>query len=197
MGAGIIVPVVVLLAVVPTVLWWARSRLKAGATGGTTDAPDPSLRLTSNALRSLPTPPWRVVYEVAADKLGGVEHVLIGPAGIFAVRTSMAPLPPPAPAADAPDAQAIGRAAIVRGALDDALRRCAMSSTALATVHWGVNPPASPGPAVDVVPGEIAVDGRMIDAWTGGLAAGTFTPAQVDLAWQTVVTAIGRPDPLA
>ena len=41
------------------------------------------------------------------------------------------------------------------------------------------------------------VDGRRITEWTGGLPSGALTPAQVDLAWQTVVTSIGRPDPLA
>jgi hypothetical protein len=131
------------------------------------------------------------VYEIAADKLGGVEHVLIGPGGIYAMQTSMEPLPEPAPG----DARAIGRAAVVRGALDDALRRCAMSSTALATVHWGAAGGTAP-PSVDVHPGAVAVDGRGLDAWASALPA-TLTPAQVDLAWQTVVTAIGRPDPLA
>jgi hypothetical protein len=193
MGPGILIPVVIVLVVVPLVFWWARSRLRTVGAAQAADGPDPSIRLTSNALRSLAVPPWRVVYEIAADKLGGVEHVLIGPGGIFAVRTSMEPLPVPSPAADA---HAIGRAAIIRGPLDDALRRCAMTSTALATVHWGVNPAGSPA-AVDVLPGSIAVDGRAIEAWASGQTGVGLTPAQVDLAWQTVLTAIGRPDPLA
>ena len=45
-----------------------------------------------------------------------------------------------------------------------------MTSTALATVHWGVNPAGSPV-AVDVLPGSIAVDGRTIDAWAAALPA--------------------------
>ena len=84
MGPGILIPVVIVLVVVPVVFWWARSRLQASGGADAADGPDPSIRLTSNALRSLPAPPWRVVYEVAADKLGGIEHVLIGPGGIFA-----------------------------------------------------------------------------------------------------------------
>jgi hypothetical protein len=194
MGPGILVPVVIVLVVVPVVFWWARTRLQASGAAGLADSPDPSIRLTSNALRGLPAPPWRVVHEIAVDKLGGIEHVLVGPAGIFALRTSMQPLP--APASATPDAHAIGRAAIVRGALDDALRRCAMSSTSLVTVHWGVNPAGSPA-AVDVLPGSVAVDGRSIAAWAASFPAAGLTPAQVDLAWQTVVVAIGRPDPLA
>lgn len=194
MGVGIIVPVVLVAVVVPIVFVWARSTLRdggavhddqaAGASGG---------RLTSNALRALPSPPWRVVYEIAPDKLGGVEHVLVGPAGVFAVRTSMDPLP--APPTTAPDARRVAEAAVVRGALDDALVRCAMASDRLVVVHWGA--PDGGGPtSVEVLPGVTAVDGRRVDTWVADLAA-ELTPAQVDLAWRTVVTAIGRPDPLA
>jgi hypothetical protein len=194
MGLNIIVPVVIVLIVMPTVFVWARKRFKQGGESATIDAgSDPSRRLTSNALRSLPAPPWRVVYEVADDKLGGVEHVVIGPSGVFAVRTSMSALPEPI---SDPEPQALAAVAIMRGALDDALRRCAMTSDALVTVHWGVNADKKPA-SVEVMPGSHAVDGRKLEHWANGLGAGRLTPAQVDLAWQTVVTAIGRPDPLA
>ena len=42
-----------------------------------------------------------------------------------------------------------------------------------------------------------AVDGRQLQTWVETASDRNLTPAQVDLAWQTVVTAIGRPDPLA
>lgn len=194
MGPGIIVPLLIVAVAVPVAFTWARRTFKQGGLAGGGDADhDPKLRLTSNALRALPAPPWRVVYEIAHDKLGGVEHVLLGPAGIFALRTSMDPLP--APVAD-PDPHEVGRAAIVRGSLDDALRRCAMNSTSLVAIHWGVNPAGAPA-ALEVLPGSHAADGRRIAEWIDGLPAGVLTPAQVDLAWQTVVTSIGRPDPLA
>ena len=89
-------------------------------------------------MRTLESPPWRIVYEISPDRLGGVEHVLIGPAGIFAIVTSMDPMPP---AGRRPDPHAVAAAAILRGALDDALRRCAMTSDRLVTVHWGVTRP--------------------------------------------------------
>lgn len=193
MGPGIVIPVVLVVVIVPVAFVWARRTFKEGAGAAVEVVPPPSARLTSNALRELPTPPWRVVYEIAADKLGGVEHVAIGPAGIYAMQTSMDPLPA-APVGD-PDPKAVGRAAVTRGALDDALRRCAMSSTALVTVHWGVTPDAAPG-SVAVVPGALAVQGRRVTEWAAALPGGGLSPAQVDLAWQTVVTAIGRPDPL-
>jgi hypothetical protein len=202
MGPGIIIPVILIAVVVPIGFTLAKRYLKDGAAHLADDpVVAPSARLTSNALRELPTPTWRVVYEIGDDKLGGPGHVLIGPPGIYAVQTSMDPLPDPA---DVPhDAQAVAAAAIARGGLDDALRRCAMSSDLLVTVHWGA--PAEGGPiAVDTVPGAIAVAGRALAAWADRAVADAgagsrppLTPAQVDLAWQTVTTAIGRPDPLA
>jgi hypothetical protein len=194
MGPGIIIPVVVIAVVVPIALVWAKRRLKDSATTGTDDElAAPASRLTSSALRDLPAPPWRVVYEIAAEKLGGIEHVLIGPAGVFAVRTSMAPLPQ---ASTGPaDAHAVAAAAIVRGSLDDALRGCAMKSDRLLEVHWGAG--ADDGPRwVEVLPGVTAVAGRSLTAWADDQPE-ELSSAQIDLAWQTVTTAIGRPDPLS
>ncbi len=192
-GPGIIVPIVLLGLVVPVGFIWAK-RLKAGdIAGGLENATTSGARLTSGALRGITAPPWRVVYEIADDKLGGVEHVLIGPAGVFAVQTSMDALP--CRRTEEPTAHEIARAAILRGGLDDALRRCGMTSDQLVTIHWGVGG-AGVGPSVDVVPGAIAVDGRSITGWTDSLDQQKLSPAQVDIAWQTITTAIGRPDPL-
>lgn len=194
MGLDIIIPVVVIVVVVPGAILWARKTFKDSVGLDRHDAfVPPSDRLTSNALRALESPPWRAVYEVAHDKLGGIGHVLIGPAGVFALRTTMEPLPQ-TPTIDA-DASAIARAAIARGGVDDALRRCAMSSDRLVMVHWGANDTAEL--KVDLMPGVTAVDGRSLAAWAATAGPQTLTPAQVDLAWQTVVTSIGRPDPLA
>ena len=194
MGLDIIIPVVLVMVVAPVALVWAKKRFKDAAGRDLDDAVvTPSDRLTSNALRALECPPWRVVYEVAPNKLGGIGHVLIGPPGTFALQTSMEPLPQP-PDTD-PEPATIGRAAIARGELDDALRRCAMSSDRLVIVHWGVND--SDQLTVEPVPGVVAVDGRRFDEWAASLPGDALAPAQVDLAWQTVTTAIGRPDPLA
>lgn len=195
MGPGIVIPVVIVAVVVPTVFTWARRRFKENPKSDETPPTAPAMRLTSNALRSLPSPPWRVVYEIGPDRLGGIEHVLIGAPGIFAVVTSMDPMPA-APANDTTDPHLVAQAAIRRGALDDALRRCKMASDRLVTVHWGV---AESPTAVDIetVAGATAVDGRRITEWIETLTTANLTQAQIDLAWQTVVTAIGRPDPLA
>ena len=193
MGLDIIIPLVVIAIVAPAAFWWAKKALKDNVGSVDDDViVAPSDRLTSNALRGLENPPWRVIYEVAPHRLNGVGHVLIGPPGVFALRTTMDPLPA-CPTAD-PEPRAIAEAAIGRGGVDDALRRCAMSSDRLVMVHWGVNEGSEI--AVDVLPGVTAVDGRALAAWADGVGERVLTPAQVDLAWQTVVTAIGRPDPL-
>ena len=197
MGPGIVIPVLIVTVAVPVVLLWARRRFKEGDDADGDQQLAAAGRLTSKALRSLPSPPWRVVYEIAHEKLDGVEHVLIGPPGVFAIVTSMDPMP--AAAVEHPDPHQIAAPAIKRGTLDDALRRCAMTSDRLVTVHWGIDEASRGTTSVDVVPGAIAVDGRQIETWAAAVGARDripLSPAQVDLAWQTVVTGIGRPDPL-
>ena len=192
MGLDIIIPVVLVAVLAPAAFVWAKKNFKDQAGLVDTEAAvPPSDRLTSNALRELETPPWRVVYEIAHDKLNGIGHVLIGPAGVFALRTTMDPLPqPPTVAADARE---VAAAAIARGGVDDALQRCAMSTEGLVIVHWGVNDGAEI--TVELMPGVTAVDGRALSTWAAG-ESDQLTASQVDLAWQTIVTSIGRPDPL-
>ena len=195
MGPGIVIPVVVLVVAVPAGLLWAKRRFTVTDTAGDDVVAASGARITSNALRDLPSPPWRVVYEIAPDKLGAIEHVVIGPAGVFAVRTSMEPLP--AQLDREPTAQELAAPAIARGELDDALRRCGLSSDRLVVVHWGKQGnDDAPDLAVEPRPGEIAVDGRRLGQWAAGLTDRRLAASQVDLAWQTVTTAIGRPDPL-
>jgi hypothetical protein len=197
MGPGIIIPLVVIAIVVPFAFVWARQRFKEPRTADDELPTAPAVRLTSNALRALESPPWRVVYEIGRERMAGVGHVLAGPGGIFALVTSMDPLPNSA-ADTAP--HAVAAAAIMRGGLDDALRRCAMSSDRLVTVHWGANAGEAPL-TIEVLPGVTAVNGRRLSDWAHDAAARRdgppLSPAQVDLAWQTVLVAIGRPDPLA
>lgn len=192
MGADIIIPLVILAIVIPAAFWWARTRLKESPTSEADSLP-PTGRLTSTALRELESPPWRVVYEIPEEKLGGIAHVLIGTPGVYAMQTNMDPLP--AAVDGAPDPQTIGRSAIARGALDDALARCGLASDRLVVVHWGRTD--ADAPSVDVVPGRTAVDGHRLTDWAASLGPDVLTGGQVDLAWQAVVTAIGRPDPLA
>lgn len=155
-----------------------------------------AVRLTSGALRTLRSPPWRVVYEIGPERLTGVEHVLVGPPGAFAVTTTIDPLPAPPDDAAAPDPVALARAAMTRGGLDDALARVRMPSSGLVAVHWGGAAAGAPA-SVAGLHGVTHVDGRRLAEWIATLTADTLTAAQVDLAWQAVVITIGRPDPLA
>jgi len=195
MGLGILIPVVLLAVTIPVSLSWAKKHFK-DADGANADSASsaPAVRLTSNALRELTDPPWRVVYEIDDDKLGGIEHVVVGPAGVFGLRTSMDPLPG-LPTGE-PTPQELAQPAIARGDLDDVMTKCAMSSDRLITVHWGVNDAGTPA-QVDPAPGHTAADGRTLCDWLDTLDGSALSRAQIDLAWQTVTTAIGRPDPLA
>ena len=79
---------------------------------------------------------------------------------------------------------------------DDVLRRCGLESSGHVTVYWG-RADAADAVVVEIAHGSIAVSGHRIDDWFESLAtSGGLSQAQVDLAWQTVVTGIGRPDPL-
>jgi hypothetical protein len=197
MGPGIIIPVAVLAVAIPVTLGVTRRRFKQVAAGIGPDlghATDPAVRLTSDALRVLGTPPWRVVHEIGRQRLGGIDHVVIGPPGVLPILTTIEPLPS-APSEGEEDPAAVAEAAVMRGDVDDALRRCAMSTERLVVVHWGISRQPEVI-SVETLPGVVAVDGRAVQAWLDALDGERLSPAQVDLAWQTIVTAIGRPDPL-
>lgn len=192
-GPSIIVPIVAVVIIV--VAGFVLFKRYLNSIKPDTDAGIPSgARLTAAALHRLPTPPWRVVYEVANDSLGGIDHVLIGPAGIFAITTSLAKMPSPSP--QPPSAETVARGAIARGELDDILRRCAMESTGHVAVYWGRVDDADAA-VVEIAHGSIAVSGHLIDDWFESLPTTGLAPSQADQAWQTVVTGIGRPDPLS
>jgi hypothetical protein len=190
-GPGIIIPLVLVAVAVPAGFALFK-RYLASMSVSDADRAVSGARLTSSALHRLPQPPWRVVYEIAPSALGGIDHVLIGPGGIFAVITEVAPLPTIDDAGD--PVRSMAEAAVARADLDDSLRRCAMESTARLAVHWGRS--NDDETCVELAHGALAVSGQRLAEWLATLPADRLTPAQVDLAWQTVVTAIGRPDPL-
>ena len=70
-----------------------------------------------------------------------------------------------------------------------------MESTSHVAVYWGRVDDADAA-VVDIAHGSIAVSGHLIDDWFESLPTTGLTPMQTDQAWQTVVTGIGRPDPL-
>lgn len=190
-GPGIIIPLVALAVIVPGA-YLLFKRYTASLSVDDSARVVSGAGLTSRALHRIPQPPWRVVYEIPPQALGGIDHVLIGPGGIFAVTTEVSPLPGGPVDHDPKDLMV--QAAIARSALDDALGRCAMGSDARVAVHWGRT--ESDEVDAELAPGALAVAGQRLDVWLASLPGDRLTGSQVDLAWQTVVTAIGRPDPL-
>ena len=150
-------------------------------------------RLTSERLQQLPSPPWRFVLEISADRLGGVDQVMIGPCGIIAASTLMFDRPEDA---ETPDPQNMANAAAMRSPVDDLAARAGLSCDILARVYWGEPQPERPA-ALDSGAATVAVEGQRLTEWLLTLPPGPLTPAQVELAWQTILTGIGRPDPLA
>jgi hypothetical protein len=191
-GPRIIIPVVAVAILIPTVFVIFKRYLNSIKPDATPVTPS-GARLTAAALHRLPTPPWRVVYEVASDSLDGIDHVLIGPAGIFAITTSLSPMP--APSVEQPSVETVAKSAIARGELDDILRRAAMESSDHVTIYWGRADDAD-AVVVEIARGSLAVSGHRIADWFDSLPTTGLSPAQTDLAWQTVATGIGRPNPL-
>jgi hypothetical protein len=137
----------------------------------------PAIRLTSKALRTLESPPWRVVYEISQERMDGVEHVLIGPGGIFALVTSMDPMPH----GRRRRSHAVAATAAIARRARRRAGQCAMTSDRLVTVHWE-RTSAAPL-SIEVMPGVTAVDGRRLRDWADAAAGrdGPPHPAQVDL----------------
>lgn len=200
MGAvspAVVVPVLVVIIVgVVMVLGWRWYRRTVADLGPEASPPVRGTRLTAEALRTLDSPPWRVVHEIGEHTLGPVDHVVVGPPGAIAIETSVGePLPTSADLPDAHDAQAVAAAAIVRADVDELLHGSGVACGVLARVRWAASD--SPDPStVEVMPGVVAVQGARLVEWLDSLPAGDLTPSQIDLAWQRLAIGIGRPDPL-
>ena len=150
-------------------------------------------RLTSGRLQQLPSPPWRFVLEIGEGRLGGGDHVIIGPSGVIAVSTLMVDRPA---GAGTPDPHQLAMAAILRAPVDELAASVGLSCKTLAKVYWGGQQPERPA-ALDAGLATVAVEGQRLNDWLLTLPPGPLTPAQIDLAWQAILTGIGRPDPLA
>lgn len=196
-GPGIVIPLVALAILIPLAWWAATKQLRAATTprGGAEASPGAAgARLTSAALHRTVSPPWRVILEVPPGRLGDIEHVLIGPPGIFGVSTVLEPLPHSSATTTEPSAAELAASAVARADLDDALERCALASDARVVVHWGRTD--AQHHSLDSGFATIAVDGNRLADWIAAMEHNRLSSPQIDLAWQTVCLAIGRPDPL-
>ena len=190
---GIIIALVVLPAAAVIAFVWYRRSIADLQPGEPT--PVSGRRLTAEALHRLPSPPWRVVYEIS-DALGEVDHVVIGPPGVIAITTVLADRPSPAALiSERGEPVLVSEAAIARGPLDELLRAVDASCEVSARVFWGSPEPGRPA-GEDVVHGSVVVEGQRIGDWLAAAAATPLDPGRIDQIWRTVTTGIGRPDPL-
>lgn len=192
---GILLPLIIIPIVLVGGFAYYRRRIAALRIGSSTSETNrdlPGGRLTSETLRRLPHPPWRVVFEISPKVFDRVDHVVIGPFGIIALTTVVADRPLE-PVGD--DSLAVASAALARSEVDELTRRVGLRCEHSARVFWGTPRPEMPAgrPGRD---GTVDVEGQRLDRWLQALPPGPLAASQVDLAWQAVVTGIGRPDPL-
>jgi hypothetical protein len=193
---GIIIPLIILPIVIIGVFSWYRRSLADMAPD---DAkPVSGQRLTAEALHRMPSPPWRVVYEIGGA-LGAIDHVVIGPVGVIAITTLVADRPDITEIRAArSDAQLIGEAAVARGPLDELLRAIGASCDQTAKVFWGVPDPRRPA-VEQLAHGNQLIEGQRLDEWLttmAGRGSAAFDDTRIDAVWRTIVVGIGRPDPL-
>ena len=193
----ILVPVV-LVGVVMFLFWTWYRRTISDLAPDQNERPLPGARLTAERLRNMRTPPWRVVYEIGPSALGDVDHVVIGPTGVIAIETVMADRPTPAAIAEQVEAAGphlVANCAITRGEVEAVTEPVGVGCKLLARVYWGA--PADDQPAAHpVTTGLVAVEGQRLEQWLMSLPPGPLSADRVDRVWQSVVTGIGRPDPL-
>lgn len=191
MSLSIILPVIILVVVIGGgYLMYRRYIASISATSVARQVN--GARLTSERLQKMP-PPWRTVFEISEDRLGGVDHVAIGPSGVIAISTLM--LDRPERVSD-PEPTLVAAAAMMRAPVDDLVSRVGLSCDMLAKVYWGTPRPELPA-AMESGLGTVAVEGQRLEQWLDFHGETQLTSAQIDLAWQAVLTGIGRPDPFA
>jgi hypothetical protein len=209
---GIVVPLVILpILLILAAIWYRRSMANLRVDDA---KPVSGVRLTAQALHRLPSPPWRVVYEIGGT-LGGVDHVLVGPPGVIAITTILADRPDAERlTAAAGSAGLVAEAAVQRGPVDELARPAGSSCTLSARIFWGVPRPDRPAWEA-AAHGCHLVEGQRLEEWVEALTTGRalaaqpggdgappppppppLRPAQIDLAWQAIVMGIGRPNPL-
>lgn len=191
---SVIIPLVISVAALVGFYLWYRRKI-ADLKPETESRPLMGSRLTAERLRQLSSPPWRVVYEIGSGHFANIDHVVIGPTGVIAIETIMVDRPTSF-GTEISDAQRIATAAIERGDIDDLTRRVGATCNVVAKVYWGAPQPDQPA-GVEVATGLIAVEGQRLAEWLVALPPGPLAAPQVDQVWQTLLTGIGRPDPLA
>lgn len=190
---SVLIPFLVSVAALAGFYLWYRNKIK-DLTLDKDERPIPGARLTSENLRKLSSPPWRVVFEVGERHLGPIDHVVVGPNGVLAIETLAMDRPPDD--LEVPTSRLVADAAIARGEVDDLTSQVGVRCETLLRVYWGTPQPDRPA-GVELATGLVAVEGQRLAAWLVDLPPGRLQSAQIDQVWQTLAVGIGRPDPLA
>ena len=149
---------------------------------------------TASELRKLRRSGWRLVNHVLL-KTGDIDHVLVGPGGIFAVETKWSSWDW-APTAD--DKRLIGSAKQVAASANSLtlwteLRRTGVGRVQPIVFVWG---PGSSGiDSVIDVAGTQVIPGQAATRWRRGLPTGVLDAKQVESAWQVLDKQVRMRDP--
>lgn len=194
-SVGIVVPLIVLpIALFVVWRWYQRTYRRPTPDGERSVS---GVRLTSETLRRLDSPPWRVVHEIG-DALADIDHIVIARAGIIAIRTRVSDRPTIEQLTESHTMAAlVADSAMARSTVDELLRDVGASCVQLARVYWGRSDPHRHG-AEQSIHATTLVEGQRLIEWLDDWnmhAPSALDPATIDRAWRAVVTGIGRPDP--
>lgn len=197
MTPGIIAPLVILPIALALFWRWYHRSFRRGPSDG--ERQISGVRLTAEALHRLGSPPWRVVHEIG-DRLPDVDHVVVAPAGVVAIRTSAVDRPTVEQLVEhRPMAAVVAESAVTRGGVDELLRDVGASCGLLARVYWG-RPDAHRHAAEESIHATALVEGQRLTEWLEDWnthAPAVLDTAGVDRVWRAVAIGIGRPDPTA
>lgn len=195
MSVGIVVPLIVLpIALVVIWRWYQRTYRRTTTDGERSIS---GVRLTSEALRRLEPPSWRVVHEIG-KALTEVDHIVVARAGVVAIRTTVSDRPTFEQLTESQTmASLVADSAITRSTVDELLREIDAHCVLLARVYWGRADPHRHG-AENTIHATVFVEGQRLIEWLDDWnthAPAVLDPATIDRTWRALVTGIGRPDP--
>lgn len=194
--ASILIPIVLVVVVAAVVIAFA-GRLRTTSDRATETRLPSGTRLTTNALRQLPQPPWRIVPEIESAALDGIDHVVIGSSGVYAITTCLLTSPVEANQLTGRSVRdQTVRATFVRSYIAALAGDTIANATTHVTAMWGshatdIDHGTSPSE------GTVMIDGARLVDWLQASDDERLGGSSIDLAWSQICIGIGRPDPLA
>jgi hypothetical protein len=143
-------------------------------------------QLTAGELRKLRRHGWRIVNHVTLRPARDVDHVLVGPGGLFAVETKWSATPW---SQEPIDGRIVDAAAQARENAHDLtiwhhLRSLGVGEVKSVVIVWGAG--ARDFTAALSVSGTTVLAGPKLARWRRGLTEAELTSSQVEAAWQAL-----------